>query len=160
MNTISRRRTLVSEKMLLALVGAAAISLTILHHETSIATGTIDHPLQSSSYMTGNEALEETIWSDAIRVKNHSGYVGEVASAGVGVKKLTGSAPLRVTLEADKKLGAVEAYRWNFGDGDAATGPVASHMYTDSGTYLITLEALKDTGDTQKEQITVTVTSW
>lgn len=40
--------------------------------------------------------------------------------------------------------GSISSYRWEFGDGEAATGANASHTYTADGTYTVTLTVTDD----------------
>lgn len=42
--------------------------------------------------------------------------------------------------------GEITAYRWDFGDGGTATGPVAEHAYEAPGLYIATLTVEDDTG--------------
>ena len=41
---------------------------------------------------------------------------------------------------------ATLTYAWDFGDGTTATGPIANHIYPQSGTYTITLAVTDDEG--------------
>lgn len=40
--------------------------------------------------------------------------------------------------------GAISGYTWNFGDGQSFAGNQTMHLYTDTGTYTITLTAVSD----------------
>jgi hypothetical protein len=55
---------------------------------------------------------------------------------------LLGRAPLSVTLDASSSYdpdGAVEAYRWSFGDGATGTGAFLTHTYSEPGAYTVEL---------------------
>ena len=69
-----------------------------------------------------------------------------------------GKAPLQVTFDSRKLVGPMESCTWNFGDGEMAQGPVASHIFTSEGIYSVTLVAKRKTGQIHQEQLTVSVT--
>lgn len=63
------------------------------------------------------------------------------------------------TFEATVNMNATEPveYRWDFGDGQMASGLVADHAYSRAGTYTVTFTA-SNSGSTDSESMTVTVT--
>ena len=63
------------------------------------------------------------------------------------------------TFEASVNMNATQPveYRWDFGDGQMATGLVASHAFARAGTYTVTFTA-SNSGSTDSESMTVTVT--
>lgn len=54
--------------------------------------------------------------------------------------------------------GPLTAYSWSFGDGNGATGPIASNLYRNPGTYLATLYVTDSAAATATNSITITVT--
>lgn len=46
-------------------------------------------------------------------------------------------------------LDAVTSYQWNFGDGNTSTGATPSHVYTNQGSYNVTLTITTSTGCTE-----------
>ncbi len=54
-------------------------------------------------------------------------------------------------------LGSITAYSWTFGDGAAASGATASHVYGAPGTYAVSLTVTNDVGQTNTTSRTVTV---
>jgi PKD repeat protein len=64
-----------------------------------------------------------------------------------------------VTLDASEctdNLGIV-SYEWNFGDGTTGTGKTATHTYSSSGAYTVTLIAQDAAGNTDTSTTTITV---
>lgn len=73
------------------------------------------------------------------------------------------------TPEADKSVtfdasssgsegGPITKYEWNFGDGEVATGKIATHIYTSPGTYTVTLNVTDTRGSwgiKQKQMLVV-----
>lgn len=49
----------------------------------------------------------------------------------------------------------IAAYRWQFGDETAATGALADHMYSNSGTFQVQLEVVDSSGQTDSATISV-----
>lgn len=79
----------------------------------------------------------------------------------IGDEKVSfvGKAPYHITFESNELVGPMESYSWNFGDGEMAYGPVASHVFISEGTYSVTLTAIEKTGQVHEEKVTVNVTS-
>ena len=55
--------------------------------------------------------------------------------------------------------GEIVEYRWEFGDGTAATGESVDHSYDEPGTYTVTLTVEDDAGNTGNASTEVTVES-
>jgi PKD repeat protein len=53
--------------------------------------------------------------------------------------------------------GSIALYEWNFGDGNTATGPTATHTYENAGTYTVSLKVTDDEGKTDHRSVEVTV---
>ena len=60
-----------------------------------------------------------------------------------------GAPPLSVTFDAsasEDRDGSIEAYRWDFGDGETAEGIQVEHTYEEAGTYTVALTLEDDEG--------------
>ena len=73
----------------------------------------------------------------------------------VQASKRSGPAPLTVTLSAS---GNAASYHWNFGDGQAAGGPVVQHTYP-AGAHVATLTATAATGEAAQVRVRLTAFS-
>lgn len=74
------------------------------------------------------------------------------------------SSGLSVTANSTSSVdpgGSLVSRTWNWGDGTASTGTIASHSYASAGTYTITLTVTDDGGlkDTATQTVTVTAPS-
>jgi len=61
----------------------------------------------------------------------------------------TGTAPLAVVFDAASSSdvdGIIQAYTWDFGDGDISSGQVVNHTFTSSGTFTVTLLVVDNRG--------------
>ena len=61
----------------------------------------------------------------------------------------TGTAPLTVVFDAASSSdvdGIIQAYTWDFGDGDISSGQVVNHTFTSSGTFTVTLLVVDNRG--------------
>ena len=77
--------------------------------------------------------------------------------AGFSANVTGGNAPLAVSF-SDTSTGNVTAWAWTFGDGGTSTDQSPTHIYTESGTYTVTLNASNAYGSdtlTQTDMITV-----
>ena len=58
---------------------------------------------------------------------------------------------------SDSLLGSIDGYRWQFGDGTTATGRLADHTYSATGTYPVTLTVTDTEGETAAATRSLTV---
>ena len=65
--------------------------------------------------------------------------------------------PFKVSFDGTGSTGDIASSTWNFGDGASSTGLVASHTYTTSGTYNVTLRVVDQAG--AKSQASTIITA-
>lgn len=72
--------------------------------------------------------------------------------------KMTGDAPLTISLNPQCSTGTISKYKWDFGDGEASADRKPTHTYNDPGSYEITLEVAdaQNVVDVSSEFVTVT----
>lgn len=81
-------------------------------------------------------------------------------TAVLNVSPTSGYAPLTVNVNSTGSTdpdGTIVSYEWNFGDGQTASGPAFSKVYTTPGTYVITLKVTDNSGMSATKSATVTV---
>ncbi|MFQ6116662.1 MAG: FG-GAP-like repeat-containing protein [Candidatus Bipolaricaulia bacterium] len=79
------------------------------------------------------------------------------ASPGVGKPPLTVNFDGTGSYDPD---GAITAYKWDFGDGTAATGSRVSHIYSGAGFYLVSLTVKDNSGKRGKDARIIEVYSF
>lgn len=83
----------------------------------------------------------------------------EPPTAKMAFKPISGQAPLYVVFDGTSSTdedGSIEAWSWDFGDGETASGSIVSHRYMVPGTYTVTLtvsDDLSGTGTSSAEVI-------
>ncbi len=85
--------------------------------------------------------------SDLLRVRANSGQDQTVNLGAI------------VHFDASQSTGDIASYEWNFGDGTMNTGVITTHNYSKVGTYYVTLIVKDSTGNSDTDQLTVTVVS-
>ncbi len=72
----------------------------------------------------------------------------------------SGTPPLAVALNAGPSAdpdGTIVAYNWNFGDFTTGSGAIASHVFTTSGTFPVTLTVTDNRGDSTSKTVNIAV---
>ncbi|MEO0469582.1 MAG: PKD domain-containing protein [Bacteroidota bacterium] len=72
-----------------------------------------------------------------------------------------GPAPLTVNFNGSPSFGnpgKIVGYEWDFGDGNVASGPIQSHIYTNVGQYVATLLVIDEDGRINQSNHVITVT--
>lgn len=69
-----------------------------------------------------------------------------------------GPAPLETTFDPGCSTGAVKNYFWDFGDGSTSTQVKPTHVFSDPGTYQVTLELTDADNTVSKAKVTIEVT--
>lgn len=86
-----------------------------------------------------------------------SGNRPPVAFAGNDQTVATGSVVFLSASGSKDIDGSIVSYRWDFGDGGKGTGMTASHRYSRSGTYTVTLDVTDNDGASTVDQVLIRV---
>ena len=70
----------------------------------------------------------------------------------------TGNVSEYILFDGSGSTGDIASYEWSFDDGTTGIGIIIYHMYSTSGTYVVTLTVTNSTGGTASDTTTVTVT--
>jgi PKD repeat protein len=105
----------------------------------------IDVVGDGNSYDTNNHVIYDAYptWGsagfdlDAIGIIHQKVYIGSAAS--FTVAPANGTAPLTVQF-TDTSTGDIDAWNWDFGDGESSTEENPSHTYQEPGDYTVVLE--------------------
>jgi len=80
-----------------------------------------------------------------------------VAAAGADITVLVGETAVFDGSASQDPDGIVTDFQWDFGDGTAASGATANHVYAAAGVYTATLTVTDDKGATAIDTVLVTV---
>lgn len=72
----------------------------------------------------------------------------------------SGVAPLLVQFDGSASVdpdGRITAYRWDYGDGNSASGPVKTHTFTEPGIFVVTFSVRGSDGEIATASKTITV---
>lgn len=81
----------------------------------------------------------------------HPVSAGELPVAGFSISPESGTVPLDVKMTDASKGSNITRFWW-FGDGAFSSAPDPGHIYTESGSYTVTLSVSDDAGHTRSEK--------
>jgi PKD repeat protein len=82
---------------------------------------------------------------------------GDTLKAAFNASPTSGIANLTAFVFVDKSTGPVSSRQWTFGDGNSSSAANATHVYTQSGNFTVTLRVFDAQGQSSSAQIPVTV---
>ncbi len=126
-------------------------------------TGSYTVPLDSEEeqyfVIVAVDIYGETAWSrnNIVAVKSKGELVAPTAV--ILPEKLTAAAGLPFTFSGVNSTdeSGIEAYVWDFGDGETGEGVLCRHTYGQAGTYTVTLTATDNCGNKGKTTADITV---
>ena len=85
---------------------------------------------------------------------------GTPPTAVIGASVTSGTAhlPVDFTGSGSTDDGTIVSYAWNFGDGDTSTAADPHHVFTQAGSYNVTLTVTDNSAQTDSDSVTITVT--
>jgi PKD repeat protein len=121
-----------------------------------------DEPGEYTTVVTVSDGLSERRASVRVQVDPPAEppVANTPPSVSVSATPLTGSVPLRVTLEAEASDadGDDLSYLWDFGDGTISGDNPAVHVYGEAGTYTAAVTVSDRQGGKTRQEVTITVT--
>lgn len=96
----------------------------------------------------------------AVFISGCFGPENKTPTAIIIASPLSGETPLTVLFNASGSSdvdGTISTYAWDFGDGTTSTGIIASNVFTDIGSYIVTLYVTDDKGKTGEVTVTINV---
>jgi PKD repeat protein len=96
----------------------------------------------------------------ATRVITVTGAPNAPPTAVIRTVSVSGTIPLTVNLSGANSTdpdGSIVSYAWNLGNGQTATGPAVQVIYTEAGSYTVTLTVTDDRGATNTQSLVIEV---
>jgi chitodextrinase len=135
----------------------------------------VEHAVTATSAASDRIRLESSavesskMYFDSVRVRK---YVSSEPSVTIGLEEALPPPPIAdftwspsepkvgdiVTFNASSSTGGtIAAYEWDFGDGRTANGEIVNYIYSEDGTYLVSLKVTDSLGlsDTEQKQIQI-----
>lgn len=108
-------------------------------------------------YVEAIDSYNNVVASEKVMaVPTDEDTVEPVADAGIDLYGLAG---MSIRFDGSKSTDNhyIASYKWDFGDGYTANSAKATHTYSDSGIYTVTLTVKDSAGNTSSSEISVTV---
>ena len=117
-------------------------------------------PVVGTSAVVSGPTVDGQSWNglDTFLFADADGPPNQLPTAVANANCTDNSCTFRATGSTDPD-GTITSYSWNFGDGSSpGTGFEASHVYTDDGTYTVTLTVVDNRGGSAVDTTTVDIT--
>ncbi len=103
------------------------------------------------------EMIAAAIGGQTLPAQPPSNYPPQVSIAASAV---SGVAPLLInfTASASDPDGSIVSYKWDFGDGQSASGASVSHTYQSAGAFTARVTVIDDSGAYATDSVSITVT--
>ena len=115
------------------------------------------YPLAEYSYFV--VAHDENMYSTAsntVSVTSGKDTIAPIAHAGNSSVTIAEQSVKFDGSQSQDNYG-IKEYSWDFGDGNTAVGKSSSHIYSEAGTYTVTLSVTDESGNSGTDTTTVTV---
>lgn len=131
----------------------------IAHTEGTSYTDNGLNPLAKYEYyVVAYDENENTVKSEVYNVATGKDNIKPTANASANPAAVVGYA-VKFDASASKDNYDIKSYRWDFGDGTSGVGKTASHTYSDSGSYTVTLTVTDESGNSDIDTAAVEVYS-
>lgn len=129
----------------------------IAHIESTSYTDSELNPLAKYEYyVVAYDENENTVKSEVYKVTTGKDNIKPTANASANPIAVVGYA-VKFDASASKDNYDIKSYKWDFGDGTSGVGRTASHTYSDSGSYTVTLTVTDESGNSDVDTAAVEV---
>lgn len=129
----------------------------IAHIESTSYTDSGLNPLAKYEYyVVAYDENENTVKSETYRITTGKDNIKPTASARTNPVAVAGYAA-KFDASASTDNFDIKSYKWDFGDGTSGVGKTASHIYSYSGSYTVTLTVTDESGNSGVDTTAVEV---
>ena len=138
-------------------IDASGSEKCIAHIESTSYTDSGLNPLAKYEYyVVAYDENENTVKSELYKVTTGKDNIKPTANASANPTAVVGYA-VKFDASASKDNYDIKSYKWDFGDGTSGVGKTASHTYSESGSYTVTLTVTDESGNSDVDTAAVEV---
>ncbi len=131
--------------------------LTIAYIENTSYTDSGLNPLTKYEYyVVAHDENDNTVKSNVNNVTTGKDNIKPIANVSANPIAVVGNA-VKFNGSASTDNYEIKSYKWDFGDGTSGVGKNASHIYSDKGSYTVTLTVTDESGNSDDDTTAVEV---
>lgn len=123
-------------------------------------TSYVDHELNPFTeyeyYVVGHDEYANAVSSEICTVTTGRDDIAPTACVSGDIISVAGYS-MRFDASDSWDNYGIQSYKWDFGDGSIGVGMATTHIYSDAGTYTVTLTVIDESGNSSIDTTTVTV---
>ncbi len=140
--------------------GDTGAGSTVNHTFVGAGTYTVSLEVTDNGSATGTVAASITVDAPADNAQGIQTTSSNILPQAVITAAPTPADHTNIAFDAYSSTdadGSIISYKWNFGDGDTATGDYAEHKYLNPGDYNVVLTVVDDTNASSQDSMTISV---